>query len=170
MTKVLKQMQLFTTDPSWEYEDYLDYCEEMEIEPVPEDSHEYWEFLQRQTENDWGDLEANLECSGANAQPCMIIGSAGLWDGRHEIIPVLCDTIWGAIEKCVSGNYDKEFDIDLNEGHIDITVHHHDGTNCYEIWLLSERGKTEVARPIYQWEKDYDPKRWWFKLIRGYLF
>ena len=47
---------------------------------------------------------------------------------------------------------------------------HHDGTNCFEIHLLSKKGIREANRPIYEWKKDYEPKRWWFKNIYGWLY
>lgn len=168
--KIIKDCILYDSQSEWDYNDYLQYCDDMDIEPVEEGSHEWYEFNSEQNQRDWDDFRDNLTCSGTNNQPCMITGSSGLWDGRHEIIPVLCDTIMDAIDKCLGGNYAYEVEIILTDGHIEIHKHHHDGTNCYEIHLLSEKGKREVVRPIYQWEKDYEPKRWWFKNINGYLF
>lgn len=168
--KIIKSCVLYDSAEEFDYDEYVQFCEDCGIKPAEEYSQDYWDCINRWRDNDWDDFKSNLTYAGANNQPCMIIGSDGLWDGRHEIIPVLCDTIFGAIEKCLNVNSMFEVDIVLTDGHLDVNVHHHDGTNCYEIWLLSERGKKEVARPIYQWEKDYEPKRNWFKLIRGYLF
>ena len=136
----------------------------------PDESREYYDAVWRQKENDWEDFESNLKYARSKYEPCMLLGSVGLWNGRRDIVPMLCDNIYDAVMKALSGNYDKEVEITLNNGHIDVFVHHHDGTHCLEIWLLSEKGKVEVERPIYKWEKDYEPKRWWFKNIYGYLF
>lgn len=168
--KIIKDCVLYDSQADYSYEDYCENCDDNGIEPEGKDSDDYWDFVSRMHDYDFGDFKANMEYSPLKGQPCMITGSLGLWHGRPTIVPVLCSDIMKAIEKCLDNNFDFECEIILNDGHLDVNVHHHDGTNCYEIWLLSERGKKEVARPIYQWEKDYEPKRNWFKLIRGYLF
>lgn len=167
---IIKNCVLYDSQADWEYEEYLDYCEEMGIEPAEEDSAEYYEFMSRQHEDDWDCFKDNMAYSKFKGQPCMITGSLGLWNGNPTIVPVLCDDIMEAIEKCLNNRFSFECDITLNDGHIDVNIHHHDGTNCFEIWLLSKKGQREVERPIYKWEKDYEPKKDWFKLINGYLF
>jgi hypothetical protein len=168
--KIIKDCVLYDSTCEWSYEDYLDWCAEMDETPVPEDSEAFYEFVRRQQDNDWDDFEANMGFSAYRDEPCMITGSLGLWNGRPDIIPVKCDCIWDAITKCISNSFSYECDIVLNDGHIDVNIHHHDGTNCFEIHLLSKRGIKESERPIYKWEKDYEPKRYWFKNIYGYLF
>ena len=167
---IIKNCVLYDSQADWEYEEYKDFCEEMGLPVYPEDSEEYWNFINCQREYEWDDFKANMEYSAFKGQPCMITGSLGLWHGHPTIVPVLCDDIMSAIDKCLDNNYSYECDITLNDGHIDVNVYHHDGTNCFEIWLLSKKGQREVERPIYKWEKDYEPKRDWFKLIDGYLF
>lgn len=168
--KIVKDCVLYDSTSDWGYEEYLDYCEEMGIEPVEEDSAEYYEFMSRQREYDWDDFKANMEYSAFKGQPCMITGSLGLWNGHPDIVPVLCDDIMDAIHRCLNNNYAYECEIILTDGRIDVNVYHHDGTNCFEIHLLSKKGQREVERPIYKWEKDYEPKPYWFKKINGYLF
>lgn len=152
------------------YEEYKEMCEDCGWTCHKEDSPGYWEDMAELAENEWGDFEANMEYSKFKGQPCMITGTLGLWHGTPTIIPVLCDDIMAAIKRCLDCNYQIEYTIELKDGHINVNVSHHDGTNCFEIWLLSEKGKREVQRPMYQWQKDYEPKRWWFKNIYGYLF
>jgi NAD-dependent DNA ligase len=74
------------------------------------------------------------------------------------------------IEKCLDNNFAFEYEVKLQDGHIEVNVTHHDGTNCFEIYLLSKKGIKESSRPIYEWEKDYEPKPYWFKKIWGYLY
>ena len=167
---IVKDCVLYDSQAEWEYEDYKDVCEEMGLTVYPEDSEDYYEFVRRQNENDWDDFKANMAYSAYKGQPCMITGTLGLWNGRPDIVPVKCDDIMEAIMKCLDNRYAYECDIVLNDGHIDVNIHHHDGTNCFEIHLLSKRGITESERPIYKWEKDYEPKPYWFKKIYGYLF
>ena len=99
----------------------------------------------------------------------MITGSLGLWNGHPTIVPVLCNDIMEAIERCLDCNCQIEFEIILEDGHVEVQVHHHDGTNCFEIWLLSKKGLKEIERPKYEYE-DYNPNRTWFKNIYGWLY
>ena len=168
--QIVKDCVLYDSTEIWDYDDYKEFCEEMGYPVHPYDSPGYWDAVRRQQDNDWEDFQANMGCSGLNNQPCMITGTLGLWNGRPDIIPVKCDSIMEAIEKCLNNSYSYECDIVLNDGHLDVNIHHHDGTNCFEIWLLSKKGQREVERPVYKWEKDYEPKRDWFKLINGHLF
>lgn len=167
---ILKNNVIYDSQADYTYEDYCEWCEDNEIEPKGEYSNDYFRYLADCRSNDYDDFKSNMSYSKFKDEPCMIVGSLGLWHGRPEIVPVKCDTLEEAIEKCLDNRFDFECEIVLNDGHVDVNIHHHDGTNCFEIWLLSKKGKREVERPIYQWEKDYEPKRWWFKLINGYLF
>ena len=170
MKKKLVNYTIYDSTEEISYEDYKEFCEDMGYHVCPEDSEGYWDAVWRQKENDWEDFTNNLEYARTGYEPCMLMGSVGLWNGRRDIVPMLCDNIYDAVMKALSGNYDKEVTVELNDGHLDVYVSHHDGTHSFEIWLLSEKGKVEVERPIYKWEKDYEPKRWWFKKIYGYLF
>lgn len=167
---IVKDCVLYDSQESFEYEDYKEFCEEMELKVYPEDSADYWSFVEHERQNNWDDFNANMEFCKFKGQPCMITGQLGLWNRTPTIVPVLCDDIMAAIKKCLDNNFAFECEIILTDGHVNVNVHHHDGTNCFEIHLLSKKGEREVARPIYQWDKDYEPKRWWFKNIYGWLF
>ena len=152
------------------YKEYKEMCEECDWTCHEEDSPGYWEDMQRLTEDDWDCFKENMYYSRYKNMPCMIVGSDGLWDGRHTIVPVKCDDIMEAIDKCLNQNFSYEYDIRTVDGHIEVNLTHHDGTNCYEIYLLSKRGIKEANRPIYEWYKDYEPKPYWFKKIWDYLY
>ena len=154
----------------YSYEEYKEMCEECGWECHEEGSTGYWRDMAELTESDWDAFKGNMEYSKYKGQPCMITGALGLWNGHPTIVPVKCDDIMEAIEKCLDNNYSFEYEILLKDGHIEVNVSHHDGTNCFEIHLLSKKGIKESSRPIYEWEKDYEPKRWWFKNIYGYLY
>ena len=152
------------------YEDYKEICEESEWPVREEGSKGYWEDIWHLTSSNWDDFRGNMQFNKFKGQRVMITGASGLWDGKHTIVPVLCDGIMEAIDKCISGNYDKEFEIEMNkDGYLDVTVHHHDGTNCYEIHLLSAKGNKAADKTIDRYE-DFDPKPWWFKKMYGWLF
>ena len=150
------------------YEDYLEMCKEMDMKPKEEGSAEQIEEVIEYMNDDFGDFKSNLEYSKWNV-PCMITGSLGLWSGRPTIAPVLCDNLVEAIEKCFGSCDDLE--VNLENGHLEVLAKHHDGTNCFEIHILSKKGLREVERPKYTWYgEDYEPKPYWFKNIYGYLF
>ena len=144
-------------------------CEECDWDCHEEDSEGYWEDMARLTERDWDDFKSNMEYSKFKGQKCMITGSLGLWNGHPTIVPVLCNDIMEAIERCLDCNCQIEYEIILEDGHVEVQVHHHDGTNCFEIWLLSKKGLKEIERPKYECE-DYNPNRTWFKNIYGWLY
>lgn len=151
------------------YEDYKEWCEEMEEDIYPEGSDEYWQQCSRIFENDWDDFKANMKYSKWNV-PCMITGFIGKWDGHHDINPVYSNTLVDAIENCANMGDDAE--VNLKDGYIEVLAKHHDGTNIFEIHILSKKGLAEVERPLYDGMTypDYRVKPWWFKNIYGYLF
>ena len=144
-------------------------CEECDWDCHEEDSEGYWRDMARLTEHDWEDFKSNMTYSKFKGQKCMIVGSLGLWNGNPTIVPVLCNDIMEAIERCLDCNCQIEYEIILEDGHVEVQVHHHDGTNCFEIWLLSKKGLKEIERPKYECE-DYNPNRTWFKNIYGWLY
>ena len=149
------------------YEDYLEMCKENGMEPKKEGSFEQIEEVIEYMTINFDDFKSNLKYSKWNI-PCMITGSLGLWNGCPTITPVLCNNLVEAIEKCFGSCDDLE--VNLENGHLEVLAKHHDGINCFEIHILSKKGLREVERPIYEYEKDFEPKPYWFKNIYGYLF
>lgn len=78
----------------------------------------------------------------------LVCGSCGLWYGRVDggkVITVdnLSD-LWNDCGMCYIHLYDEN-------GHFFVEVAHHDGTNCFEVKVLTEKGYE-----IYSdWEYDY---------------
>ena len=165
-TTLFDSLNYYTNFP---YDEYVDMREECDWACHEEDSEGYWEDMARLTERDWDDFKSNMEYSKFKGQKCMITGSLGLWNGHPTIVPVLCNDIMEAIERCLDCNCQIEYEIILEDGHVEVQVHHHDGTNCFEIWLLSKKGLKEIERPKYECE-DYNPNRTWFKNIYGWLY
>lgn len=114
------------------YEDYCEWCrEEMDDEPADENSGAYWDWLAQERDVDTECFFINLKYSKENVRTCVINGKLGLWDGRHTIEPVECDTLEDAIRKCWSSCIDVE--VYLEDGVVYVNAMHHDGTNCFEI-------------------------------------
>ena len=61
-----------------------------------------------------------------------VYGSLGLWDGRHDILPVECDTYEEAIQKCIN-NIDSFEIYQAGRWTLYIDAHHHDGTNHFKL-------------------------------------
>lgn len=165
-TTLFDSLNYYTNFP---YDEYVDMCEECYWDCHEEDSEEYWRDIAILTEQDWDTFKDNMAYSRFKGQKCMITGSLGLWNGHPTIVPVLCNDIMEAIERCLDCNCQIEYEIILEDGHVEVQVHHHDGTNCFEIWLLSKKGLKEIERPKYECE-DYNPNRTWFKNIYGWLY
>ena len=168
-----KKVNLLYFDSLWyldfPYKEYVEMCHDEEREPHAENSEGYWDDIYRHTEWDWEDFCSNMLYGEYKNSRCMITGSLGLWNGRPTITPVLCDNLLDAIKKCISGRSIDDWEVKTEDGHIEVLAHHHDGTNCFEIHLLSKKGEREVEREKYLYE-DFNVKPWWFKNIYGYLF
>ncbi len=109
-------------------------------------------------EERFSDLLVNIKYGKYNSD-CVILGTLGLWDGRHTIVPVKCNTLVEAIEKLCRNEY--ECTVYMENGVIYAEQAHHDGTNLFEVRMLNERGLIG--------ERDLS-KKMYHRKVRGYLF
>lgn len=71
-----------------------------------------------------------------------ITGSLGLWDGRHEIIPVVVKTLEAAINKCYGNDSTNDYTVEEDQyGKLHITYSHHDGNNYFVVMKLDPNEK-----------------------------
>lgn len=83
----------------------------------------------KQDWDEWAELIEELDNINESVK---ITGTLGLWNGIHEIIPVKCDTISEAINKCIGRDTnDIIFKADNESYYID--CYHHDGINKFKI-------------------------------------
>lgn len=151
------------------YEEYVENCEDNNVEPQGENSRDFIEWLEWMSQLDTEDFFSNL--AYCKLGECMILGTLGLWDGDHDIVPVLCDNVKEAIERICDGMRGGfHLRVTQKDGYLLVEQSHHDGTNAYEVRILSAKGRREVKRPCYEYDRDFDPKPWWFKKIKGYLY
>lgn len=160
---------IFDSDYLYPYEDYVDNCIANEVQPADENSTDYWNYVHEMQMRDRDEFFDILKSDALNV-PCMITGKLGLWHGKPTIVPEVFDTIEDAVLKICKVRFDFNLLVRIENGHIVVEQSHHDGTNYFEIHLLSAKGLREVKRPCYEYERDYEPKKWWFKNIYGYLF
>lgn len=153
---------LFQSDREVTMEEIKDYCEANELEVPEENSTKYWELVSDFRDRDWEDFEENLECSRKLPGQVVITGELGLWDGRHEIIPVLADMAGDPIKfferftrNCGS---DCEIAIGYGKDGLFVTVSHHDGTNRFRVLEVTDAGKNYLESDGYESDILSDPK------------
>lgn len=131
------------------YDSYVEECRDNGIEPRDMDSHEFLQWAVEDSQNMVEDDLGNLRCSPALKGVWCITGTLGLWDGRHEVSPVFCESVTDAITLCRRTADDHHLTVSHDEGLIRVDVTHHDGTNSFDLRLLSESAEAE-------WRDDAD--------------
>lgn len=132
-------------------EQYYNYViEYLEMEGLPcdwekDNEQDFYDWECTQKELDLADLLLNLKF----AQPikdriCAIVGSVGTWRGRFEIVPTFCNNIVDAVYKCIDGCELRS--IERIGNRLDISVYHHDGSNSFSIYFLSDIGEGRYLR------------------------
>lgn len=140
-----KEIVLFDSMRDIEMDEIKDYCESNDREVPEENSTEYWDIVNHLREWEADDFRDN--CSGMKLDlgQCLVHGYAGLWNGPSE----------GGILKTINGpsdlleiaeNCDEvKVVIDPDEG-LTVKGYHHDGTNTYHVYQLTDRGNAYVDK------------------------
>lgn len=155
---------IIDTDPY--QKEYRDLCELGEDEDV--DSKTLWDFINRCLEIELTDFEDNLQYSKNNDHYCVITGTLGLWNGHPTIKPIVCNSLFEAIQICV--NHMDYYIIEQVNGHLEVTGIHHDGRNCFEIHLLNDKGERAAQNLQEGWGRADLENRTYHKAIEGYLY
>lgn len=146
--KVANKVTIYDNDYSFEAEksareylwetreenEYDNYEEWKSPDDIPDSL--VWDELSREDESNWDECVSELKPFIENGT-WLAIGSLGLWDGRHEggcYIRQWSDFMH-LFKDC---DYIRIYD---DGGHLRCEGTHHDGTNCYEIVGITERGK-----------------------------
>lgn len=143
-----KVKQMLYSDNCYTYEDFKMYLNEYkdedwcDWEDTDEDFYR-WESLQ--LEQDLDDLLCNLKYTKANNQQCLIVGRLGLWYGKRDIESTHCYNLCDAIKKCISGDCIVKR-IERVGNSVEIDTAHHDGYNCFTIFILSDKGEDRYAK------------------------
>ena len=165
---MVKDHVLYDTTEKMTYEDYVEFCELNDIEPSSEDSNDFNLYVSDMSSLYWDDFKLNLENSSKNEQTVFVIGTLGLWTGHHTIIPVRFNSRLEAIMKCIS-NMD-DFKIEVKDGILTVTAHHHDGTNIFQIVKLNKEGM-KIMNKIDEDIEDYpEIQKDWIEVLDDYLF
>ncbi len=132
---------LVDTDPlQFEYESYEEFCEGNDLEPQGEDSEDFMDWRYEEAEEQYNCDMDEIRCCKRYNVPCIITGHLGLWDGSHEVVPTKMDTIYDAIVRCYGRDSLSNLKVNFEDGKIVVYYSHHDGTNIFTIYALSESG------------------------------
>lgn len=123
---------------------YLDFCNDNEIEPQSENSDEYENYVANELTADYECFMEDIKMCNFSHCACIIEGKVGAWNGKHSILPVFCETLVEAIQKCMDNMDDVT--ITKNSSRIEVESHHRDGTNYFTIYILSPLGEDRYRR------------------------
>ena len=137
----------------FDYEDYIDFCEENGIEPG--DDSDFFDYCAEETQANYeADMDNIKTCEQYNV-PVVVTGQLGLWFGRPSIRPERYDSVADAIIDCMNRSDCYDVHAEFNDGVILLDCYHHDGCNCFTIRALSEKGKRKQSTDF----KEHDFKR-----------
>ena len=145
-------------------DEIAEYCDINEMEQPAEDSENFYDIVYHLRDMDISDFFDNIKYSKWRDKYCLIVGTLGLWDGKHEIIPTLVQGIDNAISKCVGESDDCKIYVEDNT--IKVAAYHHDGTNTFSVLILSSEG--EEAYNNDEDEMDLDNPQYFIDV--DYLF
>ncbi len=153
---------IYQSDRDVTMEEIKDHCEANELEVPEENSTNYWELVSDFRDWDWQDFEDNLKCSSKLPGKVVIPGKLGLWDGTHQIIPVLADMAEdpvGFFERFTRNcGADGELAIGYDKDGLFVTVRHHDGANRFRVLEVTDAGKNYIESDGDEEDILSDPK------------
>ena len=114
----------------------------------------YFEWKAREINDDIDEFWRNLKMvkDSSYIDYYVVTGSLGLWNGRHSICAKTFNNLYDAVNACATDAMDMEVTCDGKV--IEVTSHHHDGTNCFEIRRLTWVDCNKIER--WDDEKDGD--------------
>lgn len=145
---------------------FMENCDIEDEDDVSDD--DVYEYINDCLRNDFDDFFANLEYSKNNDKYCVITGRLGLWNGRPQIEPCVCEDVESAIKKCID-KCDYCIIKQVN-GHLEVIGIHHDGRNTFEINLLNDKGVDAYYRIREGWGRANLADRHYHKSLGDYLF
>ena len=120
-----------------------DSCECNDNDVPEEDTEAYYDIVTHLQTTDVDDFFGNLRYSKYNNKPCIIVGTLGLWDGRHDIYPTYQNSIEDAISNCIE--HADDYKIYIDDDTLKVSVYHHDGSNHFSILVLSKKGENHYG-------------------------
>ena len=165
------------------YEEYEMWCEDMGKKPKKETTEHFRNWQSREQAMRIDDFFSNLSFSKID-NPLVITGELGLWDGTHDINPVVArsvnlitetykdgsihtryenPSIKVAIERCL-GSDTLDFKVVWENKGIHVYAWHHDGCNHFEIHKLNINGYRALDAADRRLQEP-EPQPWWYGKI-----
>lgn len=146
--KNAKQRIIYDSYDLWEQ--YADDAREILAENGNQEpsEEEIWEEIYFYDEVNWSEELERLQ-EFFDGSRWLAMGTVGLWTGRHaagDVFDCFDDFFHQAARDC---SHWKIWD---ENGHLYFQASHHDGTNCFEIKRLTERGADVLENWLYSWE------------------
>lgn len=130
--------------------------------PTPDDvpDEKLWVKFDSQIQCWWEDVEYELRNFFNNSDDIYILyGSAGLWNGRRAGGFIFYN--YDGLQKAWSVNYTHETRIyEDKNGVFSIDIYHHDGTNCWEVRKLTEKGRLYLELHKDMSDRELHEKLW----------
>ena len=111
----------------------LEECNEREFT-----DEQVWDYIGEMEHEDWENAKSELKKVFGDRK-VIAAGNAGTWQGTFEAAK-----IFDNVERALSA-ITKDCDyikIESWNGHVKVTASHHDGTNCFGLKVLTEKGET----------------------------
>lgn len=145
-TKIAKERVVYDNYNPWEtYPD--DTLREMALECGWVDSkdeitdEDLWRWRDEEMELDW-ENEKEMLTGYFDDKEVVFIGAVGLWHGTYEAKEK--GDFWQLFDKAMKDcDYFRIYD---TNGHLYLTCSHHDGTNHFEIKVVTNKGYTVLPR------------------------
>jgi len=142
----LIESSLTGTSDSYKYENYVEWCNDNEMEPKPEGSDDYWDWVYDQINFDYDCFFENLHYAKAEKGFYMITYNLGLWNGnRIGYIEKVFTSLTEAIKYALNSSMDyQDYKVSFENGKVLVYGYHHDGTNIMTISQLSKHGQRNL--------------------------
>lgn len=137
MTKKVREITLFDNFSGYDFDEVKqDLMECNDLESISDE--QVWNCISDMEREDWDnaiDMLKDLCCDNK----VIAMGSCGTWRGNFDAVKMF-DNIEKAINACVQ--HCDYIEIKVNSvGNIAVRAAHHDGTNIFEIRVVTEKGE-----------------------------
>ncbi len=126
------RFRMTTTRDTFEYSDYVEWCEANGKTPQGEDSEDFCRWCSDTSRSQYEDDITQMKTSGNLERRFVITGTVGRWNGRFDIRPEMESSFERAFDRCTSGADDV--DVFCTDRYIEVHGHHHDATNILYLW------------------------------------
>lgn len=157
----------------FEYADYVQFCEDNDLTPAPEDSQRYWDWLEEERQDSYECDRNNIKYSSVLANSkFVVVGQLGLWWGNPTIMPEIFDDFDSVIERVAEDRLKVTYDMDC----FYLESSHHDGTNTFRAYMVKADANIEdLEDRIEKMKYDFDPAknvydRRWFEKITDFPY